>query len=194
MIRCLLYVSPDATTALQTIGQRIYRFLDRPDMVILSNLDRTPVVTTSEMPSVEQMDILILEGTTNDADVGFLLAHAIARRKPTLYLYERGTVARVLSHLALHELPSWIHVVSYHDGSLERHIEDFLTAASGRTIKPAPRIKFTLRITSPIESYLQFKTLNTKTSKADWVREQIEGMMEHDEDWRRYLKRQRSAD
>ncbi len=55
-----------------------------------------------------------------------------------------------------------------------------------------PRLKFTLRISELIEEYLHFKTHNTKLSKADLLRQQIEERMKSDAGWQEYLRRRRS--
>jgi hypothetical protein len=194
MMNCYFYAPPGVDATMGSIYERIRRTVDRPDLQLVTNSSRSAGEIdfdpdrSSNQPELEQMDAFIIEGTKSDAEIGFLLAHAIALKKPTLYLYQRGTVAKVLSHLSLKELPGWIHVVSYHERSLERHLEEFLLSTGGRSIRPAPRIKFTLRVTSLIEDYLRYKTLNTKVSKADWVRDLIERVMSDDPGWQTHLK------
>lgn len=198
MIRCYLYAPVTTDTGRRSLYDRIRKTLDRPDVLLAANIDGTVrgsigLDSTDEAPALERVDAFVLEGTEADTEIGFLLAHAMALKKPTLYLYQRGTVAKILSHLSLKELPNWIRLVSYQDRSLERQIEDFLQATGGKAIKPAPRIKFTLRVTSLIEDFLRFKTVNTKTSKADWVRNWLEQVMAEDEDWQKHLRRRRDG-
>lgn len=200
MIRCYLYASVTTTPELRMVYDRIRKILDRPDVLLAANIDGTvrgsiglDQTDPNQGPALERVDAFVIEGTRADTEVGFLLAHAIALKKPTLYLYQRGTVAKILSHLSLKELPAWIRLVSYQERSLERQVEDFLLATGGKEIKPAPRIKFTLRITSLIEDFLRFKTVNTKTSKADWVRDRLEQLMHDDPDWQKELQRRRAS-
>ena len=61
----------------------------------------------------------------------------------------------------------------------------FLKSIKGAGFKEIPRIKFTLRITNTIEQYLNYKIHNTKLSKADYLREQIERIMNQDSDWKK---------
>ena len=53
--------------------------------------------------------------------------------------------------------------------------------------KETPTIKFTLRITPRIERFLHWKTHNTKVSKADFLRELIERLIDQDEDYQRFV-------
>lgn len=148
----------------------------------------------SHVPLLERMDAFIIEGTHSDPEIGFLLAHAIALKKPTLYLYRRGTVPSIFQHLSQRELPPFIRVTSYSETNMTRALDEFLERLDGIQIKAVPRIKFTLRITKVIEAYLHFKTHNTKLSKADFLREAIERMMDADEGWKTYDHHRRHND
>lgn len=144
-----------------------------------------------DVPLLEQMDAFIIEGTTSDPEIGFLLAHAIALKKPALYLYRRGTVPQVFSRLSRRELPGYIKVIAYEDDKIISSVLNFLKSTEGMVIREVPRIKFTLRVTASIEEYLHFKTHNTKLSKADYLRERIEDLMDQDEDWQEYQRKRR---
>jgi len=185
-----LHVPGGDRDAREDLYGRIRRAVDRDDLLIVTSGSE---VTTSPDMTLENVDAFIIEGGWADTETGFLLAHAIAMKKPALVLYSRGTVAKVLNHMSLPTIPSWIAIVSYTDRTLERQIEDFLLAVGGRRVKPSPRIKFTLRITTQIEEFLRFKTMNTKTSKADWVRERLESLMANDQDWQAEQRRRSKA-
>jgi hypothetical protein len=184
----------------QAYGQ-IKAVLAQTDLYVSTNTEAEEVQVSAELlvetkqsntPLLERMDAFIIEGSTNDPEVGFLLAHAIALRKPTLYLYQRGTVPQVFSHLSQRELPKYIKVVAYNDQAGST-VMDFLHSIDGVKIQEVPRLKFTLRITNTIEEFLHFKTHNTKLSKADYLRAQIEQSMEHDADWQAYQRKRRSS-
>ncbi len=175
--------------------------LSQTDLYVSTNTEKDEVQVSAELlaetkqsnvPLLERMDAFIIEGTTSDPEVGFLLAHAIALRKPTLYLYQRGTVPQVFSHLSQKELPKYIKTVAYSDAPGQA-VMDFLRSIDGVKIREVPRLKFTLRITGSIEEYLHFKTHNTKLSKADYLRERIEKQMDEDQDWQTYQRKRRSA-
>ncbi len=197
------FYGPNTTKAdlRQTYGQ-VKAVLAQTDLYVSTNTEAEQVQVSAELlvetkqsntPLLERMDAFIIEGTSSDPEVGFLLAHAIALRKPTLYLYQRGTVPQVFSHLSQRELPKYIHVVAYSTDGAGPAVMNFLHSIEGIKIKEVPRLKFTLRITGTIEEYLYFKTHNTKVSKADYLREQIEKRMEEDADWQAHQRRRRST-
>ncbi len=177
--------------------------LSQTDLYVSTNTESEEVQVSAEVmaesrdndvPLLEQMDAFIIEGSTSDPEVGFLLAHAIALKKPVLYLYRRGVVPQIFSRLSQRELPGFVKVIAYDDDKLASALLAFLKSIEGVVIREVPRIKFTLRITNTIEEYLHFKTHNTKFSKADYLRARIEKLMEQDEDWQEYQrKRQRST-
>lgn len=147
----------------------------------------------SGVPLLERMDAFIIEGSTADPQVGFLLAQAIAQAKPTLYLYRRGTVPQIFQHLSQRELPKYLQAIAYTVNGLEKSVREFLEQLTGTKIRQVPRHKFTLRITDAIEEYLHFKTHNTKITKADFLREQLERWMGQDDDWQQHQRKRRRS-
>ncbi|MBI3573250.1 MAG: hypothetical protein HY092_03570 [Candidatus Kerfeldbacteria bacterium] len=187
---------------LQLAYQAVKDTLHQSDLWVSTNTEDKQVqvsaevmaeVRDSDVPIMERMDAFIIEGTTSDPEAGFLLAHAVAAKKPTLYLYQRGIVPQVFNHLSRKELPKFIQVVAYHDQRVDQAVKSFLQSIEGVTIRQVPRLKFTLRITDAIEEYLHFKTHNTKKAKADYLREKIEKLMADDEDWQGFQRKRRSS-
>lgn len=139
---------------------------------------------------LDEMDALVLEGTIPDQELGFFLAHALATRKPTLFLYggvrEQDTL---LKYLGGERLPSSLVVKRYTRETLEDVVVAFLRSLGQKEIREIPRIKFTLRITRTIEKYLFYKTHNTDKTKADFIREKLEEMLrdEKSEEWKKFL-------
>lgn len=142
----------------------------------------------TQTPLLDQVDAIVLEGSTSDAQVGYLLAYAISTGKPCLYLYERRGTAQLFQHLKLTQIPRTVSAVRYTHANLASSIHRFLGTVSGVEIREAPRIKFTLRITKTIEQYLAFKTANTSLTKADWLRSEIERLMRDDPKFRDFLR------
>jgi len=72
----------------------------------------------------------------------------------------------------------------------ERIIEQYKKSLEekGKPKKKRPHIKFTLRITDDLEQYLNYKTVNTKKSKAEYVRDLLEGQMKEDKDFQQFDK------
>lgn len=177
--------------------------LDQTDLWVSSNTAAQEVQASAEViaaaaasdtPLMDRMDAFIIEGTVAEPEVGFLLAHAMATKKPTLYLYQRGTVPEIFQHLNRRELPKFIAVVAYQPDQLQKSILNFLHSVAGQTIKEIPRIKFTLRLTGSQDEYLDFKTRNSKTTKADFLRDHLEGEMRNDTTWNAWRKKHRGSD
>lgn len=192
------YAPPTKQTDLKQAYVLIKDTLSHTDLYVSTNTESEEVQVSAEVmadsrandvPLLEQMDAFIIEGTTSDPEIGFLIAHAIAMKKPTLYLYQRGTVPQIFSRLSQRELPGYVKVLAYDDEKLGSAVLAFLKSIEGVVIREVPRIKFTLRVTNSIEEYLHFKTHNTKLSKADYLRERIEQSMEQDGDWQEYQRK-----
>ncbi len=196
------YGPPSSKQSLRQAYRDIKAILTQTDVYLSTNTEDEQVqvsvellaeVKQSNTPLMERMDAFIIEGTMSDPQVGFLLAQAMAQRKPALYLYQRGTVPQVFSHLTQRELPGYIKVVAYDEEKLGPVILSFLKSIEGVVVREIPRIKFTLRVTNSIEEYLHFKTHNSKLAKADYLREQIEKQMEQDESWQEYQRKRRRS-
>lgn len=194
------YATSHHRSETKSVIATIKKTLRQADVWVSTNTEPEEIQVSAEVlaearqtgtPLLERMNAFIIEGTVSDPQVGFLLAHAIAQRKPTLYLYRRGTVPEIFTHLTKRELPKHIRVEAYLDRAVEKILGDFLGSVGGSTVKQIPRHKFTLRITDTIEAWLHFKTHNTKTSKADFLREQIEQSMKDDEDWQKFQRQRR---
>ena len=65
---------------------------------------------------------------------------------------------------------------SYIAGDLEEQITEFINSI-GAGIKEKPTIKFTLRLTSRMERYLQLKSKKVRKNKADYLRQIVEELM-----------------
>lgn len=192
------YAPPTKHSDLKQAYGMIKETLAQTDIYVSTNTESEEVQVSAEVmaesrdndvPLLEQMDAFLIEGTTSDPEIGFLLAHAIALKKPVLYIYRRGTVPQVFSRLSQRELPGYVKVVAYDQDKLQSTILNFLKAIEGVVIREVPRIKFTLRVTNSIEEYLHFKTHNTKLSKADYLRERIDQQMAQDQSWQEYQRK-----
>lgn len=141
---------------------------------------------------LDEMHALILEGSVPNQELGFFLAHALATKKPTLFLYagvrEQDTL---LKYLGGERLPSSLVIKRYTKENLEDVTLAFLRSLGQKEIREVPRIKFTLRVTKTIEKYLWWKTHNTDKTKADFIREKLEEMIqaEKSEEWKRFFEK-----
>ncbi|MBU0706863.1 hypothetical protein KKG41_00640 [Patescibacteria group bacterium] len=185
--------------ALKESQLKIKRLLEQSGVVVVSSLNPTGDMASSLLERAEelgqsvldQMDALVVEGSGNDPEIGYLLAYAVSSKKPTLYLMEKGSQTRnPLVFLTNKNIPKNIIVRSYGGTSLEKILYEMLQQIEKSDFVEAPTIKFTLRITPQIEQYLHWKTHNTKTSKADFLRQLIiDEVIKKDEDYRKYRGR-----
>jgi hypothetical protein len=148
----------------------------------------------SDTPLMDQMNAFIIEGTHAAPEVGFLMAHALATKKPTLYLYQRGTVPDIFTHVNRQGLPKYITVVPYQPEHVPSAVMEFLGSVAGQVVKEVPRLKFTLRLTGSQDDYLDYKTHNTKTTKADFLRDHVERLMVDDVAWQAWKKKRRDQE
>jgi hypothetical protein len=158
------------------------------DFVTQISEDKMAEIQASGESILNHVDGIVIEATAPDSEVGYLLAHAILQKKPTLCLYQKGAqIKKTLSHLG-QNIPAYIMVKSYDSRSLETVIADYIKLfGMDPEYSDVPNIKFTLRISQKISHYLHWKTLNTKKTKADYLRERIQEMIENDDKYKKYI-------
>ncbi|MBU0731308.1 hypothetical protein KKC88_00330 [Patescibacteria group bacterium] len=141
----------------------------KPSDANLSLIDQTG------LSFLEQVDGMVLEISDPDQQINYFLAQAILQRKPTLCLYKKNQNPRqLLTYLRNKNIPEEIIVNAYTSSTLEKYAADFLKSLGLQEEKEeTPNIKFTLRITSKIESYLNWKAKHEKINKADYIRKLI---------------------
>lgn len=141
---------------------------------------------------LDLMDGIVIEGSTPDPEVGYLLAYAIAQKKPTLFLSERGSSGRqILRYLDERKIPKVCQIRNYTQKTLGWNLTEFMKTIDSREVKEIPRIKFTLRITPTIDEYLDWKSQAANTKKADFLRDEIDQLIAKDADFQKYLERKR---
>jgi hypothetical protein len=98
-------------------------------------------------------------------------------------LYQKGTPEKVAyGYLTKKNTPPFIKMQSYATRDLEQVVMDFIKETeAGKGLQERPTIKFTLRITPQMERYLQWKAKRIKKTKADFLREFLEELMDKDE-------------
>lgn len=140
---------------------------------------------------LEKVDALMIEGTRPLAESGYMIAIALAHKKPILYLSDKSKqINQNLMHLKKDRGTAKLLSLEYYtEATLEKVILDFLQKAEKGESHQAPNIKFTLRITPRIERYLHWKTHNTKISKADFLRELIERLIDDDANYLKHINK-----
>ncbi|MFA5021771.1 MAG: hypothetical protein WC508_01690 [Patescibacteria group bacterium] len=194
-----LYFTADnqAEDRLQKTFLRIIDILNDSGVLVMSNLAAPNLAgfSTQDLERIEQtgeamlnqMDALIIEGTKPLSESGYLIAIALAYHKPILYLCQKGRlINKNLVQLQKDKNTSHLLNLEYYtEKTLEITLAKFLQKIETSDGKESPTIKFTLRINSRIERYLQYKTQNTKLSKADFLRELIEGLIDNDQNYQK---------
>ena len=136
----------------------------------------------------ERIDAVIIYGGDTKKDVAFVIAMALAKKKPILYLLPKGaeidpTLAGLRNDKSMSKYFSFAYVTS---SSIEKHLLDFITAGEKEGMHEVPSIKFTLRLTPAMDRYLQWKSKQIGMSKADFLRHVVlEDVMKKDSDYRR---------
>lgn len=141
---------------------------------------------------IETVDGVIMEASLPHQELGYLLAYTVLQKKPTLCLYTKSNVIKNLQrYLATQKQTEFLYFEHYSPGIIEKVLNKFLAQIAKPTAKDdIPKIKFTLRLTPRIEKYLEWKTHNTKMTKAEFLREEIKNkLITKDEDYQKYFKR-----
>lgn len=185
--------------------------LTRCYQLIISYLTKSGFKVISKVPSEEAVDLrpeimadskksqesflarmkgIVLEVTEGDPEIGYLLAYAMMQKKPALCLYQKGkNIKSILSYLGT-KPPRNLIVQSYNEYNLEKLIVSFARRLeTSPEESDIPAIKFTLRISLKISSYLAFKTHKKKISKADWLRAAINKMIAEDEEYKEFREK-----
>ncbi|MFA6410137.1 MAG: hypothetical protein WCW26_01005 [Candidatus Buchananbacteria bacterium] len=191
-----------AEERLQKTFSQIIDTLNDSGVLVMSNLANRNLVgwPTQDLEKIEQsgesmiekMDALIIEGTRPLAESGYLIAIALAHHKPILYLCLKDKIINQnLIHLKKdHQAAKLLNLEYYTVKNLNEILVEFLRKIETGEGKETPNIKFTLRITSRIERYLQWKTHNTRLTKADFLRELIEGLIDKDKDYQNFADKE----
>lgn len=129
----------------------------------------------NEQVDVEKIDAVILSGEGQEKSVPYVIALALAKRKPILCLLQKGSrINETIQVLRQDKSISRKFTISFYTPStLKREIHLFINKLEGGGLKEVPSIKFTLRITPSMERYLLWKSRKTGLSKADFLRKMI---------------------
>lgn len=198
-MKIYFYGNIHSTPQLQRRFASIISILENNNIEIFSNI-KTQQTATQAMEKLgdtgetlmEKINALIIEGTNQSFESTHLIALALAHKKPILYLVEKDRYIDK-NLLKLKDEPKAKKLFSqefYLDTNLNQMLLRFIERTQKEKFFPpdTPSIKFTLRITSSIEKYLKWKTHNTNKSKADFLREEIEELMEKDEEYKKFME------
>lgn len=161
-------------------GDTLGKLLNRLGVQLLDREDETI--------DFDRIDAVIIYGADTKKDVAFVIAMALAKKKPILYLLPKGqeidpTLAGLRNDISMSKYFSFAHITS---SSIEKHLLDFITDSEKQGMHEVPSIKFTLRLTPSMDRYLQWKSKQVGMSKADFLRQVVlEDVMKKDIDYSR---------
>jgi len=181
-------------TERKKIQQTVVDDFYKNGVLVLSNF---MAPTTDSQLSFVNMDGLVIEGADVVSEVGYLIAKALSRKKPILYLLPKGTVLpdQLRDLTNDNNLKKFFILKFYNLKNINNLLLEFIDIIeTGELRKEVPTIKFTLRFTPRAERYLRWKTHNTKVSKADFLRNLIDASINSDENYQKNLRSQRKTD
>lgn len=127
---------------------------------------------------------VIVEASHADAAAGFVLAVAVQKQLPTLCLVPKGVPLPdpLGSIRADPSCNRSLKLVRYEPSQLRRIVEQFAASCTGRG-REQPTIKFTLRLTPSLDSYLAWKASANGAEKAQFLRKQLDGLLAEDKEY-----------
>ena len=139
--------------------------------------------------SFQALDALIIDGGSQDAETGYLLAIALAHKKPVLYLLRKGSLLdSAVDALAKNaEVKKYLRIKFFTSDSLVRKVKEFLQYLDENIGKETFSIKYTLRLSSRLDRYIRWKANQSKKNKADFLRDLANDLMKNDEEYKRRL-------
>src|SRR3989339_41930 len=143
--------------------------------------------------SFANMDGLVIEGSDVASDVGYLIALALAQKKPILFLLPKGKAIpdQIRGLKDDKNLKKLFLLNFYSDKNFEDLLLDFIDIIeTGELRREVPTIKFTLRFTPRVERFLRWKSNKVKLSKADLLRKLVDEAIKADETYQSHLRKQ----
>jgi len=131
---------------------------------------------TNKQKNDDQVHAFIIDGGKNTSENAFVSALAIAQKKKIICFLPKGR--RLPESLAILNtnpvLKQNILLLHYTPETLAKVVQAVMKKLNTGHLKEKPSIKFTLRITPSMERYLEWKSKQSKESKADFLRKAIQ--------------------
>ncbi len=170
--------------------QEVAQMMKKFGLTVYDNFKKQSEIEWGEQGAVDQIDAVILDASATEPEVGYLLAVAIAHKKPVLYLVPVGTrVDSSVDALAKNkEIKKYLRLVFFSQANFSKKIQEFLQYLDQDIGHELYSIKFTLRLTPKLERYLMWRSEKIEQNKANFVRDILEKMMKEDEGYKRRLE------
>lgn len=193
MLRIYLAGAKNKESRIPPVLDKIAALLKDSDAAVLSNIPELSInpLSSAEINQAEKegkvlldkMDAFIIDGSSGDSEIGYIVAYALFRKKHVLYLLPSGKdLDPALDHLSSRkEISPFFHLRHWTPQVLINHARDFIKLLSLEAGESeVPSIKFTLRITPKIDQYLTFRAKRSNAKKADFLRDLIEDEIKKD--------------
>lgn len=168
--------------------QDLLKALKDIGIAILTNLETKK--DELDEAGFKSLDALVIDGSAQDAETGYLLAMALANKKPVLYLLRKGnlldTSIEALTKNA--EMKRYLKVAFFASDSLVRKVKGWLQYLDTSVGREIFNLKFTLRLSQRLDRYLTWKADKARKNKADFLRDYLVSFMDSDEDYKNRLQ------
>lgn len=150
------------------------------------------VVTAEEMrerhtgdATFASIDGFIIDGTTLESDNGYLIAIALANKKPVLYLVEKGNVldSSVDALTKNKDVKKYLKIGFFTPDSIITRVKVFLQFLGQTAGREAYSVKYTLRLSPRMDRYLKWKADKVHKNKADFLRDMLEDITKSDKEY-----------
>lgn len=190
-----LFGARKRTQELTPLFDKMTRMFVRANLEVVTNLRPKELAEAKRraeenegMMLLDRINAFVIEAGMSDPEIGYILAHAVVYKKPTIMLYTKGKEPRELLHNFRHrDVSSFLMFRLYAHRNLEHVLFDFLAWLDVMPEKDMPSIKFTLRISPNISRYVEWKGSQLKMKKADFLRALIEGEMKDDRAFQEFV-------
>ena len=177
----------------QASGQvkEMFSYLRRVGMIVVSNLSsQVQQKSTSQELPLDKVDTLIVEGAKLDTKSAYLIATGLSQNKNVLCLLPQGSkIDATLKNLqADSNFGKRLKIEFYTDKNWQDILSTFLQSLDKKSVRELFNIKYTLRISSKISDFLNWKARQVGVRKADWLRDQIQAIIKQDADYQKFLK------
>jgi len=172
-------------------SRAIGNYLKKVGMFVTSNLaSETQQKNTSEFQSLDKIDLLLVYGDKIDQQSSYLLAAALSQGKKVLCLLPQATkIDDSLLNLQHDKiLGKKLKILFFSDQDWRLVLAGYFEALEQGQTREFFNIKYTLRVSSKINNYLNWKSKKTDTKKADWLRDKIQQIMEDDDKYQDFLR------
>jgi hypothetical protein len=170
----------------------IIKYIKRIDFDLSTNITEG----STQDQSLDKIDALVVQGKKLDSKSGYLIALSLSQNKEVLVLLPKGSKA----DNTLHDLQQdknfikKLKVIFYTPESLAKDVIDWMQILDKDSVRDLVNIKYTLRVSSKISDYLNWKSKQLKMRKADWLRQQIKNMIEQDKKYQEFSEKKFSID